>query len=264
KIQRCQGCDCTGQQKWHKGHSSDHRIRQYVTQNNAWVADTQCAGSTNIFEITSTQKFGANNINKGSPAEQRHDTQQPPEVRGNDARQNNQQKQHRQRTPYLKKTLAEQISSATVISLDGCDGYTDQRAAERQGKRKQDGDTKAIDNAGDHVPGLIIGTQPVILGGRRGGRQRQIMNMSIVAVGNQGPQDPAIGLNKLFDIGITVVCGCIEVAAECGLWIILKGWKIEIALIPDQHRAVIGNQFRSHADGEQHGKKYQAPEGAPI
>src|SRR5690606_39882963 len=73
---------------------------------------------------------------------------------------------------YFDKALAEQVDTSAIEALNGSGDNPDDGAQYGQGQGKEYRDAEAVDHPGQHVPSLIVGTQPVVQIGRASCRDR--------------------------------------------------------------------------------------------
>jgi hypothetical protein len=90
--------------------------------------------------------------------------------------------------------------------------------------------------------------------GRSRGGDGQIIIDGVIAEPDQWPQHPAFSLDQFADIGVTVIGFGFEHAAELGFRVGKQNRRIQLALIAEQDRLVVGNDFGRHADQQQPGK----------
>ena len=154
-----------------------------------------------------------------------------------------------------------QIDPAAEIALHAAGGDADDRGDDGQRQAEQHRDAEAVDQARDHVAALIVGAEPVVFevaaalealllhhllalrfgqhpGRLRRRRRRQIEIVGVVGIADQRPDDgAALVRDLLLQIGIAIVGGGLEIAAESGLGIADEGRPIEMAVILDQETA---------------------------
>src|SRR3981081_1606541 len=84
--------------------------------------------------------------------------------------------------------------------------------------------------------------------------------MRIVGIADQRPHDgAALVRDQLLQIGIAIVGGGLEVAAEGGLGIADEGRKVQMPVELDEARTIIGNQLGEQRDEEQKQKNPERP-----
>src|SRR5215471_8876632 len=126
------------------------------------VRHPESACRLNVFEIASAQELGAHETNEPNPGEQQQNSEQDKEAwhqhRGNDQ----EQVKLWNRRPDLDEALEQEIDTAAEISLHRACGYPDNRRDDRERQAEQNGDAKAVDQAGGHVSGAVIGSEPIV------------------------------------------------------------------------------------------------------
>jgi hypothetical protein len=155
------------------------------------------ARGADIFEVPHPQALGAHDVDERHPTEQQQKTQERPEARLDDARQDDKQEENRQTRPDLDETLEREVCEATEITLHGARDDANHRASERQRQAEEDRYAKAVDETGEHVTALIVGAEPVRARGRRRRRDIEIVVDRAVAVGDDGPDRPALRFDQL-------------------------------------------------------------------
>ena len=100
------------------------------------IAQAQGPRRLDVFKVAPAQELGAHHVHQREPGKQRHDPQQPPEIRLDKARQDDQQVQHRQPRPHLQHALADQVDPAAVVTLQRPGGDADGGADGGQGQGK--------------------------------------------------------------------------------------------------------------------------------
>ena len=157
-----------------------------------------------------------------------------------------------------------------------------------QAEAEQHRDAEAVDQARHHVAALIVGAEPVVFevaaaleallldhglalrlrqhpGRRRRRRRRQIEIVGVVGIADQRPDDAAaLVLDQLLQIGIAIVGRGLEVAAEGRLRIGDEGRPVEMAVIFDQERPVVGDQLGEQRHHEQDHEDPERPVAAPV
>src|SRR5207302_1174129 len=134
--------------------------------------------------------------------------------------------------PNLNEALEEQIHGAAVKPLHraGCDpddgGYGGESEAE------QNRYTKAVDDAGQDIPALVVGAEqvsPIRWRWRWGG---QILHAGIVAEGNSRPDHPAFGVYRLLHVRVGIIgFGGQKIGAKCVFAVIEEYWEIPFSVI---------------------------------
>ena len=92
---------------------------------------------------------------------------------------------------------------------------------------------------------LRVGQHP---GRRRGRGQGDVEIGRVVGIADRRPDHPAIGLDLVDDDGVAIV-GLGEETAELVFGIILESGKQEFALVGDEDRLVVGDEFRAERAG---------------
>ncbi len=153
---------------------------------------------------------------------------------------------------------------------------------------EQHRDAEAVDQPRHHVAALIVGAEPVVFeiaaalqalllhhrlalrfrqhpGRLRRRRRRQIEIVGGVGIADQRPDDPAALVRDQFlQVGIAIVGRGLEVAAEGRLGIADEGRPVEVAVILDQERPVVGDQLGEQRDHEQHEEYPERPVSPPV
>jgi hypothetical protein len=109
---------------------------------------------------------------------------------------------------------------------------------------------------------MMVGQHPGRLRRRRG---RQIEVVGVVGIADQRPKDEAaLVRDQLLQIGIAIIGGGLEIAAERGLRIADEGRKIQMPVEFDEERPIVGDQFGKQRDEEQNEKNPQRPVAAAV
>jgi hypothetical protein len=166
--------------------------------------------------------------------------------------------------PDLDETLEQQVGPAAEIALHGARGNTDDRAEEGEHEPEEDRDAEAVDEPGHHIACLVVGPQPVLRAGRRGGGDRQVPGNRAVVVAHRRPEHPALGVDEVPDEGIAVIGLGLELAAELGLGIGPESRRIDLAVEVDQHRRVVGDDLGDQTEPEQRQEDPERPEAPPV
>ena len=95
------------------------------------IGDAERARRADVIEIARAQKLGAHHVDQAGPRKQQHQSQQPPEIRLDQARQDDQQVEHRQARPDLDEALEAEIDEAAEIALHRAGGDPDHRGEQR-------------------------------------------------------------------------------------------------------------------------------------
>lgn len=142
--------------------------------------------------------------------------------------------------------------------------HADDRGGQGEQQPEQYRNSQTVDQPGQHVAALVIGTQPVF-GGRRGwGRHRQVVVDGAVAKADRWPEHPTIFVDQLGQIRIAVVGGAGKHAAEVGFSVVLEHGDIERTVMVNQQRAVVGDEFRAQAQAEQQQEQPQRPPATAV
>ncbi len=236
-----------------------------MTEHDGAVAHAEGPGGADVFQVAPAEELGADHVHQAHPGKQQHDAQQPPEVRLDEAGQDDQQVEHRQPRPDFQETLAEQVDPAAVVALQGADGDADQRTEHGQGQGEEDRHAEAVDNPGEHVAGLVVGAQPVFRRRRGGGGNLQLVVDGVVAVGDRRPKHPAVLLgDQLADVGALVVGFQGEFAAEGGFRVAFEDREVPAAVVMHDQRFVVGDQFGAEAADEQDEEQPERPPAALV
>ena len=86
--------------------------------------------------------------------------------------------------PDLDDALEEEVDPAAEEALAGAGDDADQARDRRDHQREEHRDAEAVDDARDHVAGLVVGAEPVVAVGRRGGGGDAVVD-GVVAVGDR-------------------------------------------------------------------------------
>ncbi len=253
-------------------HGRHHRVRQQMTEHDLCVGHAERPRRLDVLKIPSAQELGAHQPDQRHPGEQQENAEQDEEPRRQHRRYDQQQIKRGDRVPDLDEALEDQIDPAAEIALHAAGRDADDRRDDRQRQAEQHRDAKAIDQPRDHVAALVVGAEPVVFevaaaletlllhhllalrfrqhpGRRRRRRRRQVEVVRGVGITDQRPDDgAALGRDLLLQIGIAIVGGGFEVAAEGGLGIADESRPVEMAVILDQERAVVGDQFGEQRD----------------
>jgi len=89
--------------------------------------------------------------------------------------------------------------------------------------------------------------------------------MRVVGIADQRPDDAAaLFRDQLLQIGIAIIRRGLEIPAEGGLGIGDEGGKIQMPVILDQERAIVGDQFGEQRNKEQDQKDPERPIAAAV
>jgi hypothetical protein len=246
------------------GEGGHHGVGQHVPEQNHRGAHPHGLGGAHVLQVAAAQEFGAHQIHQGHPREQQHDRQQDPESGHHETGDHDDQVENRHARPDFHEALAAQVQPAAVVTLHRAHHDADQAGRDGQDQAEQHRQAEAVNQAGQHVAALVVGAQPVF---RRGGRRRrhgELVVDGVVAVANRRPQHPAVVLDQFRHIGVAVVGFGFEQAAEGGFRVGLEHREIEVALILHHDRPVVGDEFRSQTDHEQHQEQAQRPEATAV
>jgi hypothetical protein len=86
EIQRRKGSDRPGEHEGYVGQGGVHGVGQDMPQHHLAVRQPQRAGRLDVLQVAPAQELGAHHIHQRQPRKQRHDPQQPPEIRLDEAR----------------------------------------------------------------------------------------------------------------------------------------------------------------------------------
>ena len=164
----------------------------------------------------------------------------------------------------LQRALTQQVDPAAAITLDGAHQNTDGRRDGSQGETEQDRYAKAIDEPGDHIAALVVGTQPVFRRRRAWRRRRQVVVDRVVAVGHQRPQHPALVVDQIGNKGIAIVGRGFEIAAEGGFRVAVENGQIDATIVPNQKRLVVGNELGRQGEQKQRHEDPERPMATPV
>ncbi|MGY3078967.1 hypothetical protein ACVWZZ_005375 [Bradyrhizobium sp. LM6.10] len=219
---------------------------------------------------------------------QQQDAEQHEEAGHEHRRQDQQQIERRDRSPYLDETLEQQVDPAAEIALHRAGRDADDGGDDGQAEAEQHRDAEAVDQPRHHVAALIVGAEPVVFqvaaaletllldhrlalrfrqhpGRRRRCRRRQIEIVGVVGVADQRPDDAAAFVpDQLLQIGIAIIGRRFEVAAESGFRIGDDGRPVEAAIIFDHERPVIGDQLGEQRHHKQDHEEPERPVAAPV
>jgi len=187
------------------------------------------------------------------------------------------------RGPDLNKPLESQVDPAAEISLHTAGGDADDRGENGERQAEQHRNAEPVDQARDHVAALVVGAEPIIFevtaaleplllhhllallfcqhpGRLRRRRRRQVEIVGVVRIADRRPDDgAALFGNLLLQIGIAIVGGGFEIAAERGLGIIEDNRPIETAVIFDDERLVVGDEIGKQREHEKHEEDPERP-----
>ncbi|MNN39976.1 hypothetical protein D3C81_1540330 [compost metagenome] len=145
-----------------------------------------------------------------------------------------------------------------MVALQGTGHHPDQHADHGQGEGEQQGYPGAIQHPGQHVAALVVGTQPVARARRAGGGHLQVVVGGIGAERDGGEQHPAtLLLDQLAYIGAAVVWLERQLAAELLLGVALERRHVQVALVAQQQRFVVGHQLGTQAQQQKGGEQPQ-------
>ena len=235
-----------------------------MTKDHDAVRCPQGTAGADIVEVARSQEFRANNTYETDPGEQQQHDQQPPEVRFYEAGHDDQDVKLRHGGPDLDQSLTEEVQATAVKALEGADGDADDGRDDDHREAEEHRDAEAVDHPRHHIPRLIVGSQPMGGGRRRGGGLRQVPGHCRVVVGNQRPDHPALLADQGLDGRIGVVGFRRQYATESGLRIAFEHRRVDTAIVPDQQRAVVGDQLGEERDQEQRQKDPEGPETASV
>ena len=264
KIEGGERDDRAAQDERQESQRGHHGVWKHVPEHDHQVAGAKGARRPHVVEIAGAQELGADHPDQSHPAEQQQEPQEPPEIGLYDGGQDDQQVEQGDAFPNFNEALEDEVDPAAEVALDGARGDPDDAAEHRQRQAEQHRNPESVNQPGDHVTRLVVGPQPIPGGGRRGGRRRQAEHRGVVAVGNERPDDPALRLDQVLDEGIAVVGLGLEFTAEFRLGIGLDHGRVKSAVVVNENRLVVGDEFREQADEEQREEGPQRPETAPV
>ena len=149
------------------------------------------------------------------------------------------------------KRWKHEVDPAAEIALHAAGGDADDRGDDGQRQAEQHRDAEAVDQPRHHVAALVVGAEPVVFevaaalqalllhhllalrlgqhpGRLRRRRRRQVEIVGVVGIADRRPDDgAALVRDQLLQIGIAIVGGGLEIAAERGLGIADEGRPIE-------------------------------------
>ncbi|MNU92343.1 hypothetical protein D3C71_822550 [compost metagenome] len=265
KIQRGERRNGPGQNERQVTQGRVHGVGQNVPHDDFAIGQAQCAGGFHVFQIASAQELGTHHVHQRQPGKQRHDPQQPPEIRLDEARENDQQVQHRQPGPDLQQPLTEQVDPATVIALQRTRGNADQRTDEGQHQGKQNRHPRAENHSGQHIPRLIVGAQPVHIRRRARGGFIEVVVRRVIAEWNRREQQPAaVLLYQILHVVAAVIGLERQLSAELLLGVAFERREVQRTLIADHQRLVVGDQLAAEGQQEQADKQPQRPPATAV
>ncbi len=133
------------------------------------VGDAERPRCVDIFEVARAQEFRPHHADKGDPREQEHDAEQDEEARRQHGGDDEDQVEHRDRRPDLDHALEDQVGPAAEIALHSAGRHADDGRGQREHEPEQDRYAEAVDDAREHVAGLVVGAEPVPVADRAGG-----------------------------------------------------------------------------------------------
>ena len=229
------------------------------------VGHAEGPGGADKIKIAHSQHLSAHHTDEGHPAEEEHDSQEPPETGLDDAGQDDEEEEHRKTGPDFGKALYDQVRPASEVPLECADSDADDGAESGETKTKDDGNAKAINEPGEDVPSLIVGTQQVFQGGRRGCRPAQVKVDAAVVVAHWRPQHPAICVDQVLNEWIPVVSRCFKLSAfESGFGVVDKDGNKGLTAIPYEQGAIVGDKLGGQAEAERADEEPQAPPAAAM
>ena len=242
-----------------------------MAEHDGHVGDAKRARRLDVFEVAAAQEFSAHQPDEADPGEQRHHAEQDEEARRQHRRYDQEQIEIGNRIPDFDEPLEAEIDPAAEITLHAAGDDADDRGDQCQAQSEQHRDSEAVDQPRDYVAALIVGTEPVVFevtaareafllhhatalvlgqepGRLRRRRRRQVEIVRIVGIADQRPDDGAtLFLDQLLQIGIAIVGRGLEIAAEGRLRIGDEGRPVQMAVILDHERLVVGDHTRRTA-----------------
>ena len=253
------------------------------------VANTQCAGRTDVFEIARPQEFGPHHADQRGPTERNEDEEHHPDRWRQDRNDDQDDEKLWHRGPNFLDTLKCQVDPATEEALRRARKHANQRRDDRDRETEQDRQAEPIDNACQHVTSLSVRTKPMV--SVRGGWGRiHVVVDGVVSIGNNRPGNrPFVcrvhpvrvftsvqHFQKIFrnieariqpassdqalHRRVAIVGFGIEIATERRFRIELRDWRKAFALVADHQRFVVCHDLGKQADHEQHQEDPQRPE----
>ena len=222
------------------------------------------ARGPDILEVARAQELRSNHPDQSGPAEQQHQPEQPPEAGFDDTGENDKHEQLWETAPDFYETLTYQINPATKKALYRTREDANYRATEGEQQTEYDGESESVEKPGDHVASLVVGAQPVLGCGCGGGRARQIVIYGVVAVTHGWPQHPAPLLDQIDHEWIAVLGFSFENPIKGGLRITDKNRKIDLSLVGQNYRFVVGDEFPQTTQGEERAENPQRVVATPI
>ena len=161
------------------------------------------AGGADVLEVAGAQELGADDADEARPGEEGDEQRQEPEVHREDRREDDDDVEARHVAPDLDDALEDEVDPAAEVALGGAGEDADEAGDDGDDEREEDRDAEAVDDAGHHVAGLVVGAEPVGAVGRRG-RGRHVVVDGVVAEGDERPEHPA-GLGDGLAVGGALV-----------------------------------------------------------
>ena len=247
------------------------------------IGDAERPRRLDVFKISPAQEFGAHQPDQRHPGEQQQNAEQDEEARRQHRRYDQQQIERGDRGPDFDEPLEAQVDPAAEIALHAAGGDADDRGEDGERQSEQHRNAEPVDQARDHVAALVVGAEPVVFevaaaletlllhhllallfgqhpGRLRRRRRRQVEIVGVVGVADRRPDDgAALFGDLLLQIGIAIVGGGFEIAAEGGLGIAEKHRPIEPAVILDEERLVVGDEIGKQRDHEKHEEDPERP-----
>ena len=172
-------------------------------------------GGTDELKVAGPKELGADDAHESDPGEEQKNDQEPAEVRDDDRTDDDNNKELRHGAPDLQEAHSPQIEFSAVVTEEGTHEYPDDEGEEGKGDAEEHGYSKSVDNAGQKIAALVVGSQKVGQGGRTGGRGRQAVVDGAVAEANGGEDHPAFPADEhLGGVGIAPVHRNFQFAAQ--------------------------------------------------
>src|ERR1700730_13755414 len=125
------------------------------------IGEPERARGIDVFEIPGPQKFRSHDMHERYPGKQQKYAEQHEEARGDDRGNNDQEIEMRERRPYFNEALKNEVRPAAKITLHRASRDPHDRGNPRECKAEQEREAKAIEQSGEDIAALIVGSEPV-------------------------------------------------------------------------------------------------------
>ena len=144
-----------------KSHGRDHGIWQQMPENNDRIRHPESARRLDIFEIAAAQKFRADQTDQRHPGKQKQYPEQDEEPRHKNRRNDQQQIERWDGSPYLDEALEQKIGPTPEVALNGAGSDADDRGYDGERQAEQHRNAESVNQPRQHIAAAVVGAEPV-------------------------------------------------------------------------------------------------------